>query len=92
MMAYQDIPKFSLKRLHEPSEFDNEPPSKRSRISLDPDGLKEAITVLKEELSSEIGDIKDEIKDLKMCLRDLGEYLKEEVNFNLTELIYQLQS
>ena len=95
MMVYQSTPEFSVNRLHEPSEFGNELPlSKWSRISRHPDGLKEGFTVLKEELRSmkaEIGDIKNEIKDLKMCMAEIGEYLKEEVNFNLVELIYQLQ-
>lgn len=87
-----------MKRLHELSD---ERPSKRSLTSLEPEGLKEGIKVLKNELRSmkaeigdmkaEIGDIKDEIRDLKMCVTEIGEYLKEEVNFNLAELIYQLQ-
>jgi predicted nucleic acid-binding Zn-ribbon protein len=90
-----------LKRLHEPSEFGNERPSKRSHTSLEPDGLKEEINVLKNELRSmkaEIGDmigdinlIKDEIRDLKTCVAEIGEYLREEVKFNLAELNYQLQ-
>lgn len=41
-------------------------------------------------MKAEVREIKDEIRDLKTCLTEIGEYLKEEVNFNLAELIYKL--
>lgn len=49
---------------------------------------------MKAEIGDMIGDInliKDEIRDLKTCVAEIGEYLREEVKFNLAELNYQLQ-
>jgi len=42
-------------------------------------------------LRREINGIKDEIKDIKECMMGLVEYLKEEIGFNVSEVVYRLQ-
>jgi hypothetical protein len=74
--------------------LDKEQPSTRHLISLSSDSQKDEISVLKNELRSmmtEISGMKAELTDIKECLMGIGEFLKEEVNFNLGELIYQFQ-
>jgi hypothetical protein len=71
--------------------LDKEQPSTRHFISLSSDSQKDEITVLKNELGSMISGMKAELTDIKECLMGIGEFLKEEVNFNLGELIYQFQ-
>jgi len=38
-------------------------------------------------LRREINGIKDEIKDIKECMMGLAEYLKEEIGFNVSEVV-----
>lgn len=42
-------------------------------------------------LKDEIHDMKREISSLKECITAIGELLKEEVNFNLSEIVYLLR-
>jgi hypothetical protein len=42
-------------------------------------------------LRREINEIKNEIKHVKECMMEVGEYLKEEVGFNVSEVVSQLQ-
>jgi hypothetical protein len=39
-------------------------------------------------LKSEISNLKSEITDMKECVEGIGERLKEEVEFNLEEVLY----
>jgi hypothetical protein len=41
-------------------------------------------------LKDEICEMKCEISDMKECIMGIGELLKEEVNFNLSEIVYIL--
>jgi len=42
------------------------------------------------DVKQEIHDMKNEISDMKENIMGIGEYLKEEVGFILSEIIYQL--
>ena len=42
-------------------------------------------------LRQKINEIKNETKDIKECMMGIAEYLKEEVGFNVSEVVYQLQ-
>ena len=42
-------------------------------------------------LKSEISELKNEISDMKECVEGIGERLKEEVEFNLDEILYLLR-
>ena len=42
-------------------------------------------------LKSEISDLKIEISDMKECVEGIGGHLKEEVEFNLEEVLYLLR-
>ena len=57
----------------------------------DLDCLQNEISDMRDWLKSEISDLKSEITDMKECVEGIGECLKEEVGFNLEEVLYLIR-
>ena len=54
------------------------------------DCLQNEISDMRDWLKSEISELKNEISNMKECVEGIGERLKEEVEFNLEEVLYLL--
>ena len=66
--------------------------SKKQRLTAldrthDLDCLQNEISDMRDWLKSEISNLKSEITDMKECVEGIGERLKEEVEFNLEEVL-----
>jgi hypothetical protein len=56
--------------------------------------MKDEICEMKGEigcLKSKLTDVEDEVSYIKGCITQIGDYLMEEVNFNLAEILYRLE-
>jgi archaellum component FlaC len=67
-------------------------PSKKERLTpvLDGDWLRDGIHDMKTQISDlkkEVNKLETEIEGVKDCIMGIGEYLKEEVEFGLTEIL-----